>query len=158
MVIIDLSFLLDRITVNGLTRYLLSDDNLLMMPNRVEMYEDMTQPLSHYFINSSHNTYLVGKSIPGIISGQTLRKLRITLEMSALFYLQGRNLTLINLSTYFNLFHAKLIFNVSLPHLHGSKVLIETNLSFVLFTVIWFMFEIILTLTLSTPKFPIYFK
>ena len=158
MVIIDLSFLLDRITVNGLTRYLLSDDNLLMMPNRVEMYEDMTQPLSHYFINSSHNTYLVGKSIPGIISGQTLRKLRITLEMSALFYLQGRNLTLINLSTYFNLFHAKLIFNVSLPHLHGSKVLIETNLSFALFTVIWFMFEIILTLTLSTPKFPIYFK
>ena len=69
VVIIDLSFLLDRITVNGLTRYLLSDDNLLMMPNRVEMYEDMTQPLSHYFINSSHNTYLVGKSIPGIISG-----------------------------------------------------------------------------------------
>lgn len=152
MVIIDLSILLDRITVNGLTRYLLSDDNLLMMPNRVEMYEDMTQPLSHYFINSSHNTYLVGKSIPGIISGQTLRKLRITLEMSALFYVQGGNVTLINL------FHAKLIFNVSLPHWHGSKVLIETNLSFVLFTVIWFMFEIILTLTLSTPKFPIYFK
>ena len=51
----------DRITVNGLTRYLLSDDNLLMMPNRVEIYQDMTQPLSHYFINSSHNTYLVGK-------------------------------------------------------------------------------------------------
>lgn len=52
----------DRITVNGLTRYLLSDDNLLMMPNRVEIYQDMTQPLSHYFINSSHNTYLVGES------------------------------------------------------------------------------------------------
>ena len=51
----------DRITVNGLTRYLLSEDNLLMMPNRVEIYQDMTQPLSHYFINSSHNTYLVGE-------------------------------------------------------------------------------------------------
>ena len=53
--------LTDRITVNGLTRYLLSEDNLLMMPNRVEIYQDMTQPLSHYFINSSHNTYLVGE-------------------------------------------------------------------------------------------------
>ena len=58
----ELSVLLDRITVNGLTRYLLSDDNLLMMPNRVEIYQDMTLPLSHYFINSSHNTYLVGES------------------------------------------------------------------------------------------------
>ena len=55
------NILTDRITVNGLTRYLLSEDNLLMMPNRVEIYQDMTQPLSHYFINSSHNTYLVGE-------------------------------------------------------------------------------------------------
>lgn len=59
---ISFCILLDRITVNGLTRYLLSDDNLLMMPNRVEIYQDMTQPLSHYFVNSSHNTYLVGES------------------------------------------------------------------------------------------------
>lgn len=64
----------DRITVNGLTRYLLSDDNLLMMPNRVEMYEDMTQPLSHYFINSSHNTYLVGRQFGGKSSVEMYRQ------------------------------------------------------------------------------------
>lgn len=55
------SFLADRISVDGLTRYLMSNDNLLLMPNKFEIYQDMNQPLSHYFINSSHNTYLVGK-------------------------------------------------------------------------------------------------
>ncbi|KAJ7373101.1 hypothetical protein OS493_014249 [Desmophyllum pertusum] len=64
----------DRITVNGLTRYLLSDDNLLMMPNRVEIYQDMTQPLSRYFINSSHNTYLVGRQFGGKSSVEMYRQ------------------------------------------------------------------------------------
>lgn len=64
----------DRITVNGLTRYLLSDDNLLMMPNRVEIYQDMTLPLSHYFINSSHNTYLVGRQFGGKSSVEMYRQ------------------------------------------------------------------------------------
>ncbi|RMX53878.1 hypothetical protein pdam_00018631 [Pocillopora damicornis] len=45
-------------SVQGLTRYLMSDDNFIINHDRLSCYQDMTQPLSHYFINSSHNTYL----------------------------------------------------------------------------------------------------
>lgn len=51
----------DRISVNGLTRYLLSEDTELLKADKLQLTQDMNQPLSCYFINSSHNTYLIGK-------------------------------------------------------------------------------------------------
>lgn len=51
---------LGHFSVQGLTRYLMSDDNFIIIHDRLSCYQDMTQPLSHYFINSSHNTYLTG--------------------------------------------------------------------------------------------------
>ena len=53
-------FFLGHFSVQGLTRYLMSDDNFIINHDRLSCYQDMTQPLSHYFINSSHNTYLTG--------------------------------------------------------------------------------------------------
>lgn len=43
-------------------RYLLSFDNLIVDPAKFGLYMDMDKPLAHYFIASSHNTYLTGLS------------------------------------------------------------------------------------------------
>jgi phosphatidylinositol phospholipase C delta len=41
-------------------RYLLSFDNLIVDPAKFDIFMDMDKPLAHYFIKSSHNTYLTG--------------------------------------------------------------------------------------------------
>lgn len=46
--------------MDGFLRYLMSEDNPIVSPSRSELCDDMDQPLAHYFINSSHNTYLTG--------------------------------------------------------------------------------------------------
>ncbi|XP_053194033.1 1-phosphatidylinositol 4,5-bisphosphate phosphodiesterase delta-3-A [Scomber japonicus] len=45
-------------TQNGFTMYMLSLENDLLNPSHTRVYQDMTYPLAHYFISSSHNTYL----------------------------------------------------------------------------------------------------
>ncbi|XP_027898330.1 1-phosphatidylinositol 4,5-bisphosphate phosphodiesterase delta-3-A [Xiphophorus couchianus] len=45
-------------TQNGFTMYMLSMENDVFNPNHAHIYQDMTCPLTHYFISSSHNTYL----------------------------------------------------------------------------------------------------
>ncbi|XP_034046119.1 1-phosphatidylinositol 4,5-bisphosphate phosphodiesterase delta-3-A isoform X2 [Thalassophryne amazonica] len=45
-------------TQNGFTMYMLSRENDVFNPDHARIYQDMRRPLAHYFISSSHNTYL----------------------------------------------------------------------------------------------------
>ncbi|XP_038076191.1 1-phosphatidylinositol 4,5-bisphosphate phosphodiesterase beta-4-like isoform X16 [Patiria miniata] len=64
----------DQLSVDGLCRYLMSDENAPVFLDRLFLYQDMDQPLSHYFINSSHNTYLTGRQFGGKSSVEMYRQ------------------------------------------------------------------------------------
>lgn len=60
----------NRIGVDGLTNYFFSDDGNIFDSKCSTLYQDMDQPLSHYYINSSHNTYLLEDQLRGPSSVQ----------------------------------------------------------------------------------------
>lgn len=64
----------EKLTKDGLIRYLMSDENAPVFLDRLEFYMDMDQPLSHYYINSSHNTYLSGRQFGGKSSVEMYRQ------------------------------------------------------------------------------------
>ncbi|CAI8029703.1 1-phosphatidylinositol 4,5-bisphosphate phosphodiesterase beta-3 [Geodia barretti] len=48
------------LTARGLLDYLMSEENNVLDLASLDQYMDMNKPLNHYFVNSSHNTYLNG--------------------------------------------------------------------------------------------------
>ncbi|XP_075996626.1 1-phosphatidylinositol 4,5-bisphosphate phosphodiesterase delta-3-A-like [Genypterus blacodes] len=52
-------------TRNGFTMYMLSKENCVFDSEQGRVYQDMKQPLAHYFISSSHNTYLTKDQVTG---------------------------------------------------------------------------------------------
>lgn len=54
-----------RLNFIGFLEYILSSENDVIIPEHSNVFQDMNQPLSHYFINSSHNTYLSGDQLRG---------------------------------------------------------------------------------------------
>uniref|UniRef100_A0AAR2K2J3 Phosphoinositide phospholipase C n=1 Tax=Pygocentrus nattereri TaxID=42514 RepID=A0AAR2K2J3_PYGNA len=52
-------------TIDGFLMYLLSSEGSVFKPAMQQLYQDMSQPLCHYFISSSHNTYLMGDQFRG---------------------------------------------------------------------------------------------
>lgn len=64
----------DVITKEGLTNYLMSDENSPVFLDRLDIYQDMDQPLPNYYINSSHNTYLIGRQFGGKSSVEMYRQ------------------------------------------------------------------------------------
>lgn len=62
------------LSFDGFLRYLMSDDNAIIPSEKFDLNCDMDQPLSHYFINSSHNTYLTGHQFTGKSSVEIYRQ------------------------------------------------------------------------------------
>lgn len=62
------------LTKDGFVRYLMSDENAPVFLDRLDEYMEMDQPLSHYYINSSHNTYLSGRQFGGKSSVEMYRQ------------------------------------------------------------------------------------
>ncbi|XP_062407347.1 1-phosphatidylinositol 4,5-bisphosphate phosphodiesterase beta-1 [Sardina pilchardus] len=67
-----------QISVEGFTRYLSGEENSIIPPEKLDLSEDMTLPLSHYFINSSHNTYLTAGQLAGNSSVEMYRQVLLS--------------------------------------------------------------------------------
>ncbi|RZF37730.1 hypothetical protein LSTR_LSTR003141 [Laodelphax striatellus] len=63
-----------KLTKDGLIRYLMSDENAPVFLDRLDFYMDMDQSMAHYYINSSHNTYLTGRQFGGKSSVEMYRQ------------------------------------------------------------------------------------
>ncbi|KAK2906340.1 1-phosphatidylinositol 4,5-bisphosphate phosphodiesterase delta-4 isoform X2 [Channa argus] len=50
---------------DGFQMYLCSQEGSIFKPEHRDLHQDMSQPLSHYFISSSHNTYLLEDQLRG---------------------------------------------------------------------------------------------
>lgn len=55
----------DAMSLEGFQMYLCSQEGSVFKPELRELHQDMGQPLSHYFISSSHNTYLLEDQLRG---------------------------------------------------------------------------------------------
>ncbi|KAG1942944.1 inactive phospholipase C-like protein [Pimephales promelas] len=53
------------LSLDGFTNYLMSGECHIFDPEQKTVCQDMNQPLSHYYINSSHNTYLIEDQFKG---------------------------------------------------------------------------------------------
>uniref|UniRef100_A0A674AG32 Phosphoinositide phospholipase C n=1 Tax=Salmo trutta TaxID=8032 RepID=A0A674AG32_SALTR len=61
----DTAKMLKAMSIDGFLMYLASAEGSIFHPRQQSLYQDMTQPLNHYFISSSHNTYLMEDQLRG---------------------------------------------------------------------------------------------
>ncbi|XP_076443085.1 1-phosphatidylinositol 4,5-bisphosphate phosphodiesterase classes I and II-like [Babylonia areolata] len=67
-----------HLSQEGFLKFLLSEDNNVIPHDKLDLNEDMNQPLAHYFINSSHNTYLTGHQFTGKSSVEIYRQVLLS--------------------------------------------------------------------------------
>ncbi|CAJ0927914.1 unnamed protein product, partial [Mesorhabditis belari] len=69
----------NQLSFEGFTRFLSDPCNFAFVPETSKADEtDLSQPLSHYYVNSSHNTYLTGHQLKGESSAEMYRQVLLT--------------------------------------------------------------------------------
>ncbi|XP_051951598.1 1-phosphatidylinositol 4,5-bisphosphate phosphodiesterase beta-4-like isoform X2 [Xyrauchen texanus] len=67
-----------HMSCDGFCRYLMSDENAPVFLDRLDLCQEMDQPLAHYLISSSHNTYLTGRQFGGKSSVEMYRQVLLS--------------------------------------------------------------------------------
>ncbi|TKR88474.1 hypothetical protein L596_012710 [Steinernema carpocapsae] len=67
-----------KMSGDAFLRFLMSDENAPVFLDRIDLFQDMEQPLGHYYINSSHNTYLTGRQYGGKSSTEIYRQVLLS--------------------------------------------------------------------------------
>ncbi|KAM9842970.1 1-phosphatidylinositol 4,5-bisphosphate phosphodiesterase beta-2 [Aulostomus maculatus] len=62
------------ISPEGLLSFLMGPETSVVMQDRLAKSQDMTQPIPHYFMKSSHNTYLTASQFSGVSSPEMYRQ------------------------------------------------------------------------------------
>ncbi|KAJ8776846.1 hypothetical protein J1605_015023 [Eschrichtius robustus] len=63
-----------QLSPEGMVWFLCGAENSVLAQDKLLLHHDMTQPLNHYFINSSHNTYLTAGQFSGLSSAEMYRQ------------------------------------------------------------------------------------
>ncbi|XP_033927743.1 LOW QUALITY PROTEIN: 1-phosphatidylinositol 4,5-bisphosphate phosphodiesterase beta-3 [Melopsittacus undulatus] len=67
-----------QMSMEGFGRFLGGEENSIVPPESLSLHQDMSQPLSSYFISSSHNTYLTAGQLTGASSVEMYRQVLLS--------------------------------------------------------------------------------
>ncbi|XP_052039193.1 1-phosphatidylinositol 4,5-bisphosphate phosphodiesterase beta-2 isoform X3 [Apodemus sylvaticus] len=67
-----------QLSPEGMVWFLCGPENSVLAHDTLLTHHDMTQPLNHYFINSSHNTYLTAGQFSGLSSAEMYRQVLLS--------------------------------------------------------------------------------
>nr|AAI45250.1 Plcb2 protein [Mus musculus] len=67
-----------QLSPEGMVWFLCGPENSVLAHDTLLIHQDMTQPLNHYFINSSHNTYLTAGQFSGLSSAEMYRQVLLS--------------------------------------------------------------------------------
>ncbi|XP_013014383.1 1-phosphatidylinositol 4,5-bisphosphate phosphodiesterase beta-2 isoform X2 [Cavia porcellus] len=67
-----------QLSPEGMVWFLCGPENSVLAHDKLLLHHDMTQPLNHYFINSSHNTYLTAGQFSGLSSAEMYRQVLLS--------------------------------------------------------------------------------